>query len=41
MTVSRLRTELTDAELLYYAAYYELKNDREKREAQRSQMRHR
>lgn len=29
MTVSRLRTELTDEELLWYAAYYTLKNERE------------
>ena len=29
MTVSKLRTELSDAELMYFAAYYELKNKRE------------
>ena len=29
MTVSRLRTELTDAELVHFAAYYELKSDME------------
>jgi len=28
MTVSRLRTELTDAELTYWAAFYELKKDK-------------
>jgi len=27
MTVSRLRTELTDAELIYWAAFYELKKN--------------
>ena len=27
MTVSRLRTELTDAELVHFAAYYELKSE--------------
>lgn len=30
MTVSRLRTELTDAEFVYFRAYYELKGEREK-----------
>ena len=30
MTVSRLRTELTDAEFMHFAAYYELKGEREK-----------
>jgi len=30
MTVSRLRTELTDAEFMYFAAYYEIKGEREK-----------
>jgi hypothetical protein len=30
MTVSRLRTELTDAEFVHFAAYYELKAEREK-----------
>ena len=30
MTVSRLRTELTDAEFVYFAAYYEIKGEREK-----------
>ena len=32
MTASRLRTELTDEEFLYWAAYYELKREREKKE---------
>ena len=27
MTVSRLRTELTDAELVHFAAFYEIKNE--------------
>lgn len=31
MTVSRMRNELTDAEFAYYAAFYELKNEREQR----------
>jgi hypothetical protein len=30
MTVSRLRTELTDAEFVYFAAYHELKGEKEK-----------
>jgi hypothetical protein len=30
MTVSRLRTELTDAEFMHFAAFYELKGQREK-----------
>jgi len=38
MTVSRLRNELTETELLYYAAYYELKSEREKQEMQRAKM---
>lgn len=29
MTVSKLRTELTDAELVHFAAYYELKEEKE------------
>ena len=29
MTVSRLRPELTDAELVHFAAYYELKSELE------------
>jgi hypothetical protein len=31
MTVSRLRTELTDAEFMHFAAFYELKGQREKK----------
>lgn len=41
MTVSKLRTELTDAELVYFAAYYELKGEREKREIERVRTRRR
>ena len=29
MTLSRLRQELTDEELVYFAAYYELRSERE------------
>jgi hypothetical protein len=29
MTVSQLRTELTEAEFIHFAAYYELKGKRE------------
>ena len=29
MTVSKLRTELSDAELVHFAAYFELKNKME------------
>lgn len=36
MTVSRLRKELTDEELAYYSAYYELKSDRERESLERS-----
>jgi hypothetical protein len=39
MTVSRLRTELTDAELIYYAAYFALKGEEQERIQQRSRMR--
>ena len=30
MTVSKLRTELTDAEFVHVAAYYEVKGERER-----------
>ncbi len=36
MTVSRLRTELTDAELVHFAAYYELKAEMEEQAMQRA-----
>lgn len=41
MTVSRLRSELTDAEFVYYAAYFEVKGEREKKEMERAKMRRR
>lgn len=39
MTVSRLRTELTDAEFLHFAAYHEVKGKREKEEMDRARRR--
>jgi len=36
MTVNRLRSELTDAEFLYWSSYYELKAEREKAEMEKS-----
>ena len=39
MTVSRLRTELTDAELVYYAAYFSHRHEEEERSMQRAKMR--
>jgi len=39
MTVSRLRTELTDAEFTHFAAYYEVKGRREKEEMDRARSR--
>jgi hypothetical protein len=39
MTVSRLRTELTDSEFVYYAAYFELKGERERKEIERAKTR--
>lgn len=36
MTVSRLRTELTDAELVYFAAFYEVKSEREEKAMDRA-----
>ena len=36
MTVSRLRTELTDAELVHFAAFYELKSENEERAMERA-----
>ena len=41
MTISRLRTELTDAELVHFAAYYQLKGEREERAMDRAKMRRR
>ena len=39
VTVSKLRTQLTDAELVYYAAYYALKGEEQERAQQRAKMR--
>ena len=39
MTVSRLRTELTDAEFTHFAAYYEVKGKRERQEIEKSKQR--
>jgi hypothetical protein len=39
MTVNKLRTELTDMEFVYFAAYYELKADREKEELEKAKRR--
>ena len=36
MTVSKLRTELTDAELVYFAAFYQLKNEEEQKARDRA-----
>ena len=36
MTVSRLRTELTDAELVHFAAFYEVKSENEERAMERA-----
>jgi hypothetical protein len=36
MTVSRLRTELTDAELVHFAAYFELKAELEEQAMHRA-----
>jgi hypothetical protein len=36
MTVSKLRTELTDAEMVHFAAYYELKSEREQQAMDRA-----
>jgi hypothetical protein len=41
MTVSRLRTELTDAELVYFAGYYELKAEEEEKAIDRARQRRR
>ncbi len=35
MTVSRLRNELTDAELVYFAAFYQVKGEREQKQIDR------
>ncbi len=41
MTVSKLRTELTDAEFIHFAAYYELKGERETDAMDRAKRGHR
>jgi|TARA_Y100001937_G_C7023020_1_gene286383 hypothetical protein len=41
MTVSRLRTELTDAELLHFAAFYSLKGEEEEKVMERAKQRRR
>tara|TARA_R100000458_G_C8180177_1_gene177488 strand:+ start:237 stop:359 length:123 start_codon:yes stop_codon:yes gene_type:complete len=38
MTVSRLRQELSQEELMAFAAYYELKAEKEKREADKAKL---
>lgn len=39
MTVSRLRTELTDAEFVHFAAFYQVKGEREKQEMDKARRR--
>ena len=41
MTVSKLRTELTDAEFVHFAAFYELKGERENEAMNRAKTRRR
>ena len=41
MTVSRLRTELTDAELVHFAAYFQIKSEEEERVMERAKLRRR
>ena len=36
MTISRLRTELSDAELIHFAAFYEVKAEQEEKAMQRA-----
>ena len=36
MTLSRLRTELTDAELVHFAAFYEVKAENEEKAIERT-----
>ena len=36
MTVSRLRTELTDAELVHFAAFYQVKAENEEKAMNRA-----
>ena len=39
MTVSRLRTELTDAEFVHFAAFYQVKQESEKQEMDKARRR--
>jgi len=39
MTVGELRNRLTDKEFLFYAAYFELKSEKEKRHIEESRSR--
>ena len=41
MTVSKLRTELTDAELVHFAAFYQLKAENEEKAMDRAKFRRR
>ena len=41
MTVSRLRNELTDAELVHFAAYFEVKGEKEEKAMQHAKQRRR
>lgn len=41
MTVSKLRTELSDAELVHFAAYYQLKSEDEQKAMNRAKARQR
>jgi hypothetical protein len=41
MTVSRLRTELTDAELVYFAAYFQIKSEEQEKTMERAKLRRR
>jgi hypothetical protein len=36
MTVSRLRTELTEAEFVHFAAFYEVKGEKERQEMEKA-----
>jgi hypothetical protein len=41
MTVSRLRTELTDAELVHFAAFFQLRNEEQEKANERAKLRRR
>lgn len=38
MTVSRLRTELTDAELVHFAAFFQLRNEEQEKANERAKL---